>query len=174
MRSFAKIFKKCGTKLKPLHVFLFSKHLSELIFIFLVFYFKWRNSRCKKQKKQNRLRWWKNWNFRDFQVFDFAIYLKSETWKSQNAFFYFSFRYYRKLKTLKTKKWRYGLIKEKEISVFSEFSILPFTRNRKLWNLRKFSFTSSFDRFDCIKPRESLKFWLNFNLIDPMPIISKE
>ena len=32
---------------------------------------------------------------------------------------------------------------------FSEFSILPYAWNRKLGNLRKFSFTSNFYRFDC-------------------------
>ena len=38
--------------------------------------------------------------------------------------------------------------KEKnKISEVSTFSILPYTQNRKLGNLGKFSFTSNFDRF---------------------------
>ena len=41
---------------------------------------------------------------------------------------------------------RYGLIRIKiPISKVSEFSILPYTQNWKLRNLRKFSFTSNFD-----------------------------
>ena len=33
----------------------------------------------------------KNVNFRGFQVFDFALYLKSEIWKSRKVFIYFNF-----------------------------------------------------------------------------------
>ena len=38
------------------------------------------------------------------------------------------------------------ILEEIKISEFSEFSILPYTQNRKLGNLGKFSFTSNFDR----------------------------
>ena len=31
----------------------------------------------------------KNANFRGFRVFDFAVYLKSKTWKSRKVFIYF-------------------------------------------------------------------------------------
>ena len=37
------------------------------------------------------------------------------------------------------------LEEKKKISEVSEFSILPYTQNRKLGNLRKFSFSSNFD-----------------------------
>ena len=40
------------------------------------------------------------------------------------------------------------------ISKISEFSILPYTWNRKLGNLEKFWFTLVFYRFGCIKHRE--------------------
>ena len=33
----------------------------------------------------------KNIHFRDFQVFDFALYLKSKTWKTRKVLVYFSF-----------------------------------------------------------------------------------
>ena len=38
------------------------------------------------------------------------------------------------------------LEKKVKISEVSEFSILPYTQNRKLGNLGKFSFTSNFER----------------------------
>ena len=38
------------------------------------------------------------------------------------------------------------LEEEVKISEVSEFSILPYTQNRKLGNLGKFSFTSNFER----------------------------
>ena len=37
------------------------------------------------------------------------------------------------------------LEEKKKISEISEFSILPYTQNRKLWNLGKCSFPSNFD-----------------------------
>ena len=37
----------------------------------------------------------KNVNFRGFQVFDFALYLKSKTWKPQKLFVYFNFLSFR-------------------------------------------------------------------------------
>ena len=42
--------------------------------------------------------------------------------------------------------------KKMSISEVSEFSILPYTWKQKLGNLEKFSFTSIFYRFGCIKP----------------------
>ena len=38
------------------------------------------------------------------------------------------------------------LVEKVKISKVSEFSILPYTQNRKLRNLGKFSFTSNFER----------------------------
>ena len=52
---------------------------------------------------------------------------------------------------LKEKTLWYGLRRKMPISEVSEFSILPYTQNRKLWNLGKFSFTTNFYRFGCIK-----------------------
>ena len=61
-----------------------------------------------------------------------------------------------------------GLIrKEKSISKVSKFSILPYTQNRKLWNLGKFSFTSIFCSIWNSKSKNSKK-WSkrkNFNFI---------
>ena len=55
----------------------------------------------------------------------------------------------KKLKLLwcsKTKRLRYGLKKEeKKISEVSEFSILPYTQNWKLGNLRNMSLPSNYD-----------------------------
>ena len=55
----------------------------------------------------------------------------------------------KKLKLLwcsKTKRLRYGLKrKEKKISEVSEFSILPYTQNSKLGNLRNMSLPSNYD-----------------------------
>ena len=45
-------------------------------------------------------------------------------------------------KNVKVIKW---IKKKKETSEVSEFSILPYTQNRKRGNLGKFSFTSNFD-----------------------------
>lgn len=47
--------------------------------------------------------------------------------------------------------WYIDLEEKNKISEVSEFSILPYTQRSKLRNLPKFSFTSNFDPFDCIK-----------------------
>ena len=54
----------------------------------------------------------------------------------------------KKLKLLrcpKTKRSRYGLRKKKKISEVSEFSILPYTQNRKLGDVRNMSPLSNSD-----------------------------
>ena len=48
-------------------------------------------------------------------------------------------------KNAKNRKTRYASRRKKKISEISKFSILPYTRNRTLGNLRKYSFTSNFD-----------------------------
>ena len=55
--------------------------------------------------------------------------------------------------TQNKKRYFYDVIWEEKmpISEVSEFSILPYTWNRKLGNLGKFSFTSNFYRFHYIK-----------------------
>ena len=52
------------------------------------------------------------------------------------------------------------------ISEISEFSILPYTWNRKLRNLGKFWFTLTFYRFDCIKHGKDQNLSLNFKLTE--------
>ena len=47
----------------------------------------------------------KNKNFRDFQVFDFALYPKSKTRKSQKVFFYFKFRDLLEFQIQTQQKW---------------------------------------------------------------------
>ena len=45
----------------------------------------------QKFKGQDLLFEEKKQNFQGFRVFDFTLYPKSETWKSQKVFFYFKF-----------------------------------------------------------------------------------
>ena len=89
---------------------------------------------------------------------DFTFFIFKKASKSLFCFFslfYFTsrnsryknlqFTMMKKLKLLrcpKTKRPRYGLRKKMEISEVPEFSILPYTQNRKLGNLRNMSFHS--------------------------------
>ena len=45
----------------------------------------------------------------------------------------------------KTKRSRYGLRRKMKISEVSEFSVLPYTKNRKLGNLENISLLSNSD-----------------------------
>ena len=49
------------------------------------------------------------------------------------------------LRCLKTRRSRYGLRRKMKTSEVSEFSILPYTQNRKLRNLGKMSLLSNSD-----------------------------
>ena len=119
------------------------------------------NSRFKNHKNMNWAENWKvpiwfkrkNKNFRDFQVFDFALYPKLKTRKSRKFCLsrILTLIVTQDLKTpkkwteTKTKRFRYDLEQQQKVSENSKFSILPYTKNRKLGNLGNFSFTSNFD-----------------------------
>ena len=49
------------------------------------------------------------------------------------------------------------LEEEVKVSVVSELSILPYTQNRTLENLRKFSFASSFERVSNLDAKTTKK-----------------
>ena len=94
----------------------------------------------------------KNKNFRDFRVFDFALYPRSKTRKSRKFCLprIMTLIAIQDLKTLKksteakTKRSRYDLKEIIKIFEISEFSILRYTQDRKLGHLGNFSFTSNF------------------------------
>ena len=101
----------------------------------------------------SRFRFWfkrKKKNFWDFWVFDFALYPRSKTRKSRKfglpqILTLLEIQDLKAPKNLWIYKCRYNLEQKKKISEVSEFSILPYTQDRKLGNLRKFSFSLNFD-----------------------------
>ena len=58
----------------------------------------------------------------------------------------------------KNLKVKYAFIKKVKTSEFSEFSILPYTQNRKLGNLGKCSFASNFDNSCNLRCKNNKKF----------------
>ena len=113
-----------------------------------------------------------------FPIFRFCPIPKIENSEILESFILLKFFVVYETQNLKTdwkmtqnkKRYFYDVIWEEKMpnSKVSEFTILPYTWNRKLGKLQKFSFASNFYLFHYIKHGKGKNLPLNFRLTYPM------